>query len=132
MNRSQRDSALETFRTDPKISLMIATLKCGGQSLNLTCANRVISLGMFQLVSWLYIKLISFLDPWWNHPVRYKPSTPLWLTYLRICIQVEQQALGRVFRISQEKETYFTRFIIKNSVDGRILGLQSGIFHTKQ
>ncbi|KAE8441985.1 hypothetical protein EG329_004111 [Mollisiaceae sp. DMI_Dod_QoI] len=45
------------------------------------------------------------LDLWWNHAV-------------------EQQAFGRIFRIGQEKETYMTRLVVKNSVDMRMMTMQ--------
>jgi len=45
------------------------------------------------------------LDLWWNHAV-------------------EQQAFGRIFRIGQDKETYMTRIVVKNSVDMRMLSMQ--------
>ena len=37
---------------------------------------------------------------------------------------VEMQAFGRVFRIGQEKETFITRFVIKNTVDEKLQALQ--------
>lgn len=43
---------------------------------------------------------------------------------------VEQQAFGRVFRIGQHKETYVSRFVIKNSVDGRLLSMQADKIRT--
>ncbi|KUJ16639.1 uncharacterized protein LY89DRAFT_647352 [Mollisia scopiformis] len=45
------------------------------------------------------------LDLWWNHAV-------------------EQQAFGRIFRIGQEKETYMTRLVVRNSVDMRMMSMQ--------
>ncbi|KFY29006.1 hypothetical protein V493_02602 [Pseudogymnoascus sp. VKM F-4281 (FW-2241)] len=45
------------------------------------------------------------IDPWWNH-------------------SVEQQAFGRIFRIGQTKETHVARFVVKNTVDMRILDMQ--------
>jgi hypothetical protein len=45
------------------------------------------------------------LDLWWNHAV-------------------EQQAFGRIFRIGQEKDTFMTRIVVKNSVDMRLLSMQ--------
>lgn len=45
------------------------------------------------------------MDLWWN-------------------FGVEQQAFGRIFRIGQEKETYMTRIVVKNSVDMRMLAKQ--------
>lgn len=37
---------------------------------------------------------------------------------------MEQQAFGRIFRIGQLKETHVTRFVVKNTVDMRILDMQ--------
>ncbi|KAM0476473.1 hypothetical protein ACHAPX_006387 [Trichoderma viride] len=45
----QKNKALDMFKNDDGIRIMVATLKSGGQSLNLTAANRVI-----------------IIDPWWN------------------------------------------------------------------
>jgi len=38
---------------------------------------------------------------------------------------VEQQAFGRIFRIGQDKETYFTRLVCRNTVDERMLKMQA-------
>ena len=38
---------------------------------------------------------------------------------------VEQQAFCRVFRIGQEKQTYITRFVVKNTVDDKLLDMQA-------
>lgn len=43
MNIEQRHNAVKQFHQEKAIRIMIASLKCGGQALNLTCANRVIS-----------------------------------------------------------------------------------------
>ncbi|CAG9973293.1 unnamed protein product [Clonostachys byssicola] len=45
-----RKKAIEAFKTEPNKKIMIIGLKCGGQALNLTEANRVI-----------------LIDPWWNN-----------------------------------------------------------------
>ena len=37
---------------------------------------------------------------------------------------VEQQAFCRVYRIGQESETFITRFIVNNSVDGKLMDMQ--------
>ncbi|KPM35448.1 hypothetical protein AK830_g11112 [Neonectria ditissima] len=42
-------NALQRFQEDDKQQILLASMKCGGQSLNLTVANRVI-----------------IVDPWWN------------------------------------------------------------------
>lgn len=43
MNGIQRHEAVRRFHNDSSVRIMIAGLKVGGQALNLTCANRVIS-----------------------------------------------------------------------------------------
>ncbi|KAF2723789.1 hypothetical protein K431DRAFT_218858 [Polychaeton citri CBS 116435] len=45
------------------------------------------------------------LDPWWNNAI-------------------EQQAFCRVFRIGQQKETFMTRLIVKNSIDTAMMALK--------
>ncbi|KAK8011522.1 hypothetical protein PG990_010487 [Apiospora arundinis] len=49
MSAKEKEAAIETFAQEKKVKVMIASLKCGGVALNLTCANRVI-----------------LVDPWWN------------------------------------------------------------------
>jgi SNF2 family DNA or RNA helicase len=48
---------------------------------------------------------VFLLDPWWN------PA-------------IEQQAIDRVHRIGQEEEVHVIRFVVKNSVEERIMALQ--------
>ncbi|KAH7324671.1 SNF2 family N-terminal domain-containing protein [Stachybotrys elegans] len=52
MNGLQRNAALHSFKNDPKQNILIASVKVGGQSLNVVEANRVIT-----------------LDSWWNDTV---------------------------------------------------------------
>lgn len=52
MNQNQRHEAVKEFHNNPNCQVMISGLRCGGQALNLTCANRVIS-----------------IDVWFNHCV---------------------------------------------------------------
>jgi SNF2 family DNA or RNA helicase len=67
----------------------VSTLKSGGQSHNLTVANRVI-----------------LVDPWWNKTV-------------------EKQAISRVVRMGQKKETYAVRIMTNHSIDSRVVELQT-------
>ncbi len=46
------------------------------------------------------------VDPWWN-------------------LAVEEQAFSRVYRIGQEKETYFARILVEDSIDTRIQTMQN-------
>lgn len=45
------------------------------------------------------------LDPWWN-------------------AATEQQAFGRVYRMGQDKQTYFLRILVNNTIDVRMSELQ--------
>ncbi|KAI3320496.1 P-loop containing nucleoside triphosphate hydrolase protein [Xylariaceae sp. AK1471] len=44
-----RNEAIKAFERDPKLKIMLISMKCGSEALNLTCANRVI-----------------IIEPWWN------------------------------------------------------------------
>ncbi|KAF2188287.1 hypothetical protein K469DRAFT_627819 [Zopfia rhizophila CBS 207.26] len=52
MSFMARDKAISNFADNPSISIMLASLRCGGVGLNLTMASRVI-----------------IVDPWWNNAV---------------------------------------------------------------
>ena len=49
---SQRAANLRAFRTDPEVTIILMSLKSGGEGLNLQTANRVF-----------------ILEPWWNPAV---------------------------------------------------------------
>jgi SNF2 family DNA or RNA helicase len=49
LNNKQRSDVLKQFDTDPKISFLLASIKCGGVGLNLIAANHVF-----------------LMEPWWN------------------------------------------------------------------
>ncbi|KAK7683161.1 hypothetical protein QCA50_013834 [Cerrena zonata] len=46
MTRNQRDASVRSFMAKEKATVMLMSLKCGGVGLNLTRANRVISLDL--------------------------------------------------------------------------------------
>ncbi|KAJ3204512.1 hypothetical protein HDU67_009457, partial [Dinochytrium kinnereticum] len=52
MTAEQRDTAVQTLQTDPSVTVILISLKCGSLGLNLTCANHVV-----------------LLDLWWNPAV---------------------------------------------------------------
>lgn len=52
MQLSVRQSSLKAFRSDPKVKVILISLKAGGEGLNLQVANHVI-----------------LIDPWWNPAV---------------------------------------------------------------
>lgn len=46
MNRTKRDMSVRAFMAKDKAKYMLMSMKCGGVGLNLTRANRVISLDL--------------------------------------------------------------------------------------
>lgn len=108
MSLIERNESVVDFRTRDELRIMIANLQCGGQALNLSCANRVISVSRnLGLPAHMLQQLTTSikLDLWWNNAV-------------------EQQAFGRVFRIGQKKESHLTRFAVEKTIDVRIQALQ--------
>jgi hypothetical protein len=65
MNKEQRDKAVLDFHKHEGFMVMIAGLKCGGVALNLTCANRCIS-----------------MDLWWNC----KSTAPIQTEIASLCL----------------------------------------------
>ncbi|KAB5577908.1 P-loop containing nucleoside triphosphate hydrolase protein [Coniochaeta sp. 2T2.1] len=55
MSREEKEDNVKVFHNVPDVKVMVASLKCGGQGLNLTCANRVI-----------------LIDPWWNSALEHQ------------------------------------------------------------
>ncbi|UZO17374.1 uncharacterized protein OCT59_008730 [Rhizophagus irregularis] len=49
MLRNQQEEAVNNFNNDPKIKVLLISLKCGSLGLNLTTANQCF-----------------LIDPWWN------------------------------------------------------------------
>ncbi len=41
MKAREREDRLNIFRSDPSVTVILISLKCGSLGLNLTCANRV-------------------------------------------------------------------------------------------
>ena len=52
MSQKSRADTIDEFKVDPKLTIMVASLKCGGLGLNLTMASKVIC-----------------VDPWWNNAI---------------------------------------------------------------
>ncbi|KAH9826066.1 Helicase-like transcription factor [Teratosphaeria destructans] len=88
MSVKQRSAVLRQFATDPDITVILVSIKAGGQGLNFTAANKV-----------------YMMEP------QYNPG-------------VEHQAIDRVHRLGQQREVVIKHFIMKDSVEEGILGLQ--------
>lgn len=88
LTATQRDSALESFDTDPQCTVMLASLAVCSVGLNLVAANHVI-----------------MADSWWA------PA-------------IEDQAVDRVHRLGQKRETKVFRLVVEGSVEERVLGIQ--------
>ncbi|KAI8972029.1 SNF2 family N-terminal domain-containing protein [Mycotypha africana] len=80
-----RRVALHRFNHDPRIRVMVMSLKAGGVGLNLQKANHMI-----------------ILDRWWN------PATM-------------DQAVARIHRMNQLKETYIHTVVIKDTIEESLM-----------
>ncbi|KAJ4266325.1 hypothetical protein NW762_004309 [Fusarium torreyae] len=85
---TERSKRLDTFRHDPKVTVLLMSIETGAVGLNLTAAN-----------------VVHIVEPQWN------PS-------------VEDQAVARALRMGQTKEVKIFRYIMKNTVEENIIGLQ--------
>jgi hypothetical protein len=65
MTLKQREKAIQMFREQNNIQVMVAGLKCGGLGLNLNFANRVIISYVLRCPLRGY-GLIFTRDIWWN------------------------------------------------------------------
>ena len=123
MNLAQRDGVLGAFKEDPDVRVILISLKAGGVALNLTVAS-----------------CIFLMDPWWNPAAEYQAprhshratSTPrlarvdLWGGGLALSVRVAPalQAIDRAHRLGQHKPIRAVRFVVRNTVEERILRLQ--------
>ncbi|KAF6813123.1 SNF2 family domain-containing protein [Colletotrichum sojae] len=57
MTPTEKTKAVKEFKRSPQLKILVALMKCGGQALNLTCANRVI-----------------LIDAWWNNAAERQAS----------------------------------------------------------
>lgn len=80
-----RKLALQKFNHDPKIRVLIMSLKAGGVGLNLQRANHMV-----------------IMDRWWN------PATM-------------DQAIARIHRMTQLKETYIHTVVIKDTIEESLM-----------
>lgn len=96
MSQSKREKALMKFINEPKVTILLASLKATGVGLNLVVANH-----------------IYLVDPWWN-------------------AAIESQAIDRVHRIGQTKSVHVTRYIIRDSVEEKMLAIQKSKQHLQQ
>ncbi|KAF2710432.1 hypothetical protein K504DRAFT_430964 [Pleomassaria siparia CBS 279.74] len=88
MSARHRDAALEALDSDPKTTVLLASLAVCSVGLNLVAANQVI-----------------MADSWWA------PA-------------IEDQAVDRVHRLGQKRETKVFRLVIEHSVEEKVLGIQ--------
>ncbi|ROW16751.1 hypothetical protein VPNG_01596 [Cytospora leucostoma] len=91
MSKQDRSAAIETFKKDPKVQVLICSLRCGGQALNLTCANRTI-----------------MVDLWWNHSVESQATARVYRmgqlkeTY-SVRILVEDSVDDKIYELQESK-----------------------------
>lgn len=97
MGPAQRQIVIDSFMTDPSITVFLISLKAGGVALNLTEASSVF-----------------IMDPWWNPAVEDQAFDRI--HRLGQCRPI------RIVRFSLYFDAF--RMIIENSIESRILQLQ--------
>lgn len=123
MKPAERDEAVKAFQEDPRVKIMLVSLKAGNMGLNLTAAQFVL-----------------IMEPDWSEyfissiPVPAPPSsekTPmLLLVHIRLIRYrdldpfIEDQAVDRTHRIGQKNQVTVHRLLIADTVEDRILRLQ--------
>merc|ERR1719217_1717758 len=102
MPPAQRASVLAAFKTNPKVDVILLSLRAGGEGLNLQCATHVF-----------------LLDPWWNPAVemqaiqrahRIGQTQPV--AAYRFC--VEDSIEDDMLKIQEKK-----RLVFEGTVDGK-------------
>ena len=88
MSLKARSHVLHVFKTDPTVTVLLVSIKAGGQGLNFTSASKV-----------------YMMEPQFN------PG-------------VEQQAIDRVHRLGQKRDVDIKHYIMRDSVEEKILKLQ--------
>ncbi|KAL5003162.1 SNF2 family N-terminal domain-containing protein [Aspergillus recurvatus] len=88
MTSLARDSSTHRFSTDPKCTVLLASLSVCSVGLNLVAANQAI-----------------LADSWWA------PA-------------IEDQAVDRVYRLGQTRETTVWRLVMEDSIEDRVLAIQ--------
>jgi DNA repair protein RAD5 len=109
MSQAQRATTIEEFGKHIKEPLiLLISLKAGGVGLNLTMANRKFRpshASCFAIRRCTDAIDVFMMDTWWNEAI-------------------EQQAIDRVHRLGQNKPVYVTRYIIKGTVEKRIMKIR--------
>ncbi|RDW78757.1 DEAD/DEAH box helicase [Aspergillus mulundensis] len=88
MTSLARDNSTHRFSTDPKCTVLLASLNVCSVGLNLVAANQAI-----------------LADSWWA------PA-------------IEDQAVDRVYRLGQTRETTVWRLVMEDSIEDRVLAVQ--------
>ena len=88
MSLKARSAVLTAFQNEPDITILLVSIKAGGQGLNLTAASKV-----------------YMMEPQFN------PG-------------VELQAIDRVHRLGQNRDVDIVHYIMRDSVEDKILDLQ--------
>lgn len=106
MSNYARKVALQKFNHDPRYRIMIMSLKAGGVGLNLQRANHMI-----------------ILDRWWN-----PGNTEMQFGSTKTCyspglsfIATMDQAVARIHRMNQLKETYIHTVVIKDTIEESLM-----------
>lgn len=129
MSVTARSAAIDAFMTDPSVKVILISLKAGGVALNLTVATHIFIMDPCARARPISSALarpgrMTRRDALSRPPspsvaLRRAPARRRW--WNGAC---EQQAIDRAHRIGQHKPVRAVRFIMKNTVEERIVILQ--------
>lgn len=108
MKTEQRDKAIEALDNDPDTRVMLASLAVCSVGLNLVSADTVILSDSCRFWS----STSSFLSRTLTARAGWAPA-------------IEDQAVDRVHRLGQTRETTVWRLVMENTVEERVLDIQS-------
>ena len=101
MSQKQREAVLKQFNRSKTSLVMIVSTKSGGVGLNLVRANRV-----------------YMMDTWWNEAVELQAID-------RYVVRIAVADVLSVHRFGQEKDVEVVRFLVKDSIEEKMILLRA-------
>lgn len=107
MTAARRDQSIEALNNDPSTRILLASLAASGVGLNLVAADTVILVDSCKFISRTLYQVHST-----NCETGWAPA-------------IEDQAIDRVHRLGQTRETTVWKLVMEDSVEERVLNIQA-------